>query len=104
MPLLDGMDDDTGRQIGNQEKAMADFIRDFSKEHAPTPMARLVYASMLSLARNIDSQMKGKGREISRNMNALRDYIQLLQDMYPPEVKADDDVESVWNGDDHDEA
>lgn len=78
--VLEGLED-AGRVTGPQEKATAAFIAEFRKDKDPDPMAEFIYACMLSIARNVDTQ-NGKGREISRNMTTLLGYIQQLEEMY----------------------
>lgn len=99
MPLFDGFDDDTGRDIGPLETTTKRIVAALEESHPePDPIRDGLCQAMLSLARNIDVQ-NGKGREISRNMGQYIDALWKIRDMYPVEVKADEDVEAVWAGD-----
>ena len=101
--MFDIFSDTTGRHVGQQEKAtrmLIESLKDRGNGELD-PFAVTLCASLLSLAQNIDSQREA-GKEISRNMNTCLDNVQRLQELYPPEVKADDDVEDVWNGTDAD--
>lgn len=96
---FDLFSDTTGRHVGQQERATMELVRSLrERSHGSMdPFALTLCTSLLSLAQNIDSQ-RDAGREISRNMNTYLDNVQRLQELYPPEVRADDDVEAVWDG------
>lgn len=93
MATLTGLED-AGLVVGPQEKATQKFIDSFKRGKPANDMADFLYASMLSLARNIDTQ-NGRGREISRNMTSLLGYIQQLSVIYPDEAATDDRLESL---------
>lgn len=83
MPVLDGLED-AGRVVGRQEQATSDFIKGFRAEHpSDDAVTEYIYASMLSIAQNVDVQNL-KGREVSRNMTSLLAYVQELRAMYEP--------------------
>nr|DAH75585.1 MAG TPA: hypothetical protein [Caudoviricetes sp.] len=79
MPMFDGMDEDTGRDIGPMEATVRGFTSSFDRESVDR-YRRVIMAGMESLARNIDSQTS-RGREISRNMTALLDCVRELRQM-----------------------
>lgn len=96
--MLDGFDEDTGRNIGPQEQATRRIVKDLEDSHPEyDPIRDGLCQAMLSLAANIDSQNR-LGREISRNMAQYIDALWKIRDMYPAEVVADDDVEAAWSG------
>ena len=79
MPLLAGLED-AGRVIGRQEKAISRFVADYRAQHPDMTMDRaLILDSLLSLGENIDAQNR-KGREISRNMATMLDYVTRLHE------------------------
>lgn len=81
--------EDTGIFKGAQERATEKFIDSYRDGKTDTPAAEFIYSCMLSLARNIDAQ-NARGREISRNMTTLLDYIRQLEELYPPEANDSD--------------
>ena len=103
--MLEGFDEDTGRNIGPQEQATRRIVKDLEESHPEyDPIRDGLCQAMLSLAANIDSQNRS-GREISRNMAQYIDALWKIRDMYPAEeaalpaeVVADDDVEAAWSG------
>ena len=90
--MLEGFDEDTGRDIGPQEQATRRIVKDLEESHPEYDPIR----DGLCQA-NIDSQNRS-GREISRNMAQYIDALWKIRDMYPAEVVADDDVEAAWSG------
>ena len=76
MPMFEGMNEDTGRDIGPMERTINGFVQGYQGE--VDPYRQVIMAGMKSLARNIDSQTK-RGREISRNMGALLDCVRELR-------------------------
>lgn len=88
MPMFDGMDEDTGRDIGPMERTINGFINGYQGD--VDPYRQVIMAGMKSLARNIDSQTK-RGREISRNMGALLDCVRDLRQMDAETMTPDDD-------------
>lgn len=88
MPMFEGMDEDTGRDIGPMEKTVRGFTRGYKGEL--DPYRQVIMAGMESLARNIDSQTK-RGREISRNMSALLDCVKELRQMDAESMTPEDD-------------
>lgn len=98
MQMLEGFDDDTGRNIGRLEQVTRRIVGQLEADHPePDPIREGLCQAMLSLAVNIDVQ-NGKGREISRNMGQYLDALWKIRELYPPEIKADDDVEAAWSG------
>lgn len=88
MPVFEGMDEDTGRDLGPMERTVRRFVAGYCGE--VDPYRQVVMAGMESLARNIDSQTK-RGREISRNMSALLDCVRELRQMDAETMTPDDD-------------
>lgn len=79
MPILEGLED-AGREIGRQEKAIGRFVAKYREEHPEMSYDReLVLDSLPSLGENIDAQNR-KGREISRNMATLLDFVRTLHE------------------------
>lgn len=77
-----------------QENATIELIEDITKERALTSYARVICKSMVSLARNIDSQ-NAAGRETSRNMAEYRAYLDELREIYPETPNVDDALGSL---------
>lgn len=78
--LLDGMSDTTGRPVGPMEQSTIAFAQEYRDKHDSADAATLLtLQSMVVLATNIDT-LVAKGREISRNMSTLLDYIKQLQE------------------------
>lgn len=88
MPMFEGMDEDTGRDIGPMEQTVRGFTRGYKGEL--DPYRQVIMAGMESLARNIDSQTK-RGCEISRNMSALLDCVKELRQMDAESMTPEDD-------------
>ncbi|MBW3083799.1 hypothetical protein [Bifidobacterium phasiani] len=88
MPMFDGMDEDTGRDIGPMEQTVREFTHGYGR--GDDPYRQVIMAGMESLARNIDSQTK-RGREISRNMSALLDCVKELRQMDAESMAPEDD-------------
>lgn len=87
--LLDGMDDITGRPVGSMEQSTIEFAKEYRTKHETCDAATLLtLQSMIVLARNIDT-LVAKGREISRNMSTLLDYIKQLQEQDAAVKQAD---------------
>ncbi len=79
---------------GFMEMELQHFIETFFNEKRQmTPLARMYVAPMVAICRNIDLQNNPKRpREISRNVDALKNYLDKLQELYedsdelPPEI------------------
>ncbi|WEV67962.1 hypothetical protein OZX72_02985 [Bifidobacterium sp. ESL0769] len=93
MATLQGLED-AGRITGRLEKATQEFIDEFKDGRDESPMADFIYASMLTLAQNVDVQNM-KGREISRNMTSLLGYIEQLKELYGDSDDGDDELASL---------
>ena len=88
MPMFEGMNEDTGRDIGPMERTIDGFVQGYQGE--VDPYRQVIMAGMKSLARNIDSQTK-RGREISRNMGALLNCVRELRQMDQATMGPEDD-------------
>ena len=88
MPMFEGMDENTGRDIGPMERTINGFVQGYQGE--VDPYRQVIMAGMESLARNIDSLTK-RGREISRNMSALLDCVKELRQMDAESMTPEDD-------------
>ncbi|KAB7789453.1 hypothetical protein [Bifidobacterium cebidarum] len=98
MMMLEGFDEDTGRDIGRQEKAARRIVDYLGASHPEyDPVLDGLCQSLLSLGENIDRQ-NSRGREISRNMAQYIDALWKIRDMFPTEQMADEDVEAAWSG------
>jgi hypothetical protein len=77
-----------------QEKATIELIESITQDRGLTGYAKVICKSMISLARNIDSQNQ-VGRETSRNMAEYRAYLDELRGIYPETPNVDESLGSL---------